>query len=824
MSSARKTIAAACLLLLAQGAVLVTKGTKPPGPFLSDLLQLILGLLCVIASYQASRRSDSLGRHFWKLTTICYLLWVLAQGVETYGDLHELPNSLNWLDNFLYAFWFTPLGMALFLDPNFEPRGFDWLFVLDFFQAVLFWVAGYFYFFYIPSRSPSADELLHTMWAPYFIYYAVIAGSFLLRAALAGSPIVRALFGRMGLFFVLSGAIDFLYYHGPGQSLATGDWFDILWGMSLVIPASIAGTWSTPAGQRLPAVPVQSRNLVVAQSFPLLYPILVLVLSAQIARAQIVMASVVVLASFLCSSTRLLMTQYRQQKALAALAASEARFRSLFEDNLAGVFRTTPGGQLLECNQAFVQMFGYASRDELLSLPVNVLYDHAGERGEQVRLLHQEGALTNVETRLRRKNGDPVWVLQNITLMRDKQGLEVIEGTLVDITERKRLEEQLVQSQKMEAIGRLAGGVAHDFNNLLCVILGYADLQLEHAPRDESLQESAEAIRKAANRAAELTRQLLAFSRRQLLQPKVLDLNQVVHDTEGLIRRLIGEDIEFVVVEGTGLGRVKADPGQVTQVLMNLAVNARDAMPRGGKLTVETANVELYETYAEGQASYPPGSYVMLAVSDTGEGIDAETQARIFEPFFTTKEKGKGTGLGLATSYGAVKQSGGFIGVCSEPGKGTTFRVYFPREEEPLGPAIAEPRVGEPLTGTETILLVEDEEALRNLTRNLLGTLGYTVLEGADGAEALEMARSYRGPIHVLLTDVVMPKLGGCQLAHELEQLHPEAKVLFVSGYTDDAVVRQGDAGTGRVLLQKPFDSDTLARKVREILDTRNGN
>jgi CheY-like chemotaxis protein len=374
----------------------------------------------------------------------------------------------------------------------------------------------------------------------------------------------------------------------------------------------------------------------------------------------------------------------------------------------------------------------------------------------------------------------------------------------------------------MEAVGRLAGGVAHDFNNLLTVIISYTDLLLEDLDRDDPKREDVTAVRKAAEGAAALTHQLLAFSRKQVLQPKVLDLNATVASTEKLLRRLIGEDIRLVAKLGSSLGRVKADPGQIEQVIMNLAVNARDARPAGGQLTIETADVAMDEAYVRGHPTAEPGRYVMLAVSDTGIGMDEQTKAHIFEPFFTTKELGKGTGLGLATVYGIVKQSGGFIWLYSEPGQGTSFKIYLPLVEE-SAQRHAMPAVAKLPRGTETILVVEDAPAVRTVIRQVLERQGYTVLEAPNGEAAFALATKHHGPIHLLLTDVVMPGVNGRQLSEQLARPRPDMLVLFTSGYTDDSVVRHGILESGIAYLQKPFTPDGLARKVREVLDSPQG-
>jgi signal transduction histidine kinase/ActR/RegA family two-component response regulator len=402
----------------------------------------------------------------------------------------------------------------------------------------------------------------------------------------------------------------------------------------------------------------------------------------------------------------------------------------------------------------------------------------------------------------------------------DSEGASIF-AIFQDVTEHRLAEQRSTEAQRLAALGRLTGGVAHDFNNLLTVIKGYSDLLLARLDENDPARRSIEEIEKAAERAAGRTRQLLAFSRKQILQPKVLELNTIVADVENMLRRLIGEDIQLAFNLDPALGRVKADPGQLEQVLLNLAVNARDAMPQGGRLIIETTNVNLDEIYARNYVGVEPGPYVMLAVSDTGCGMDKETQSQIFEPFFTTKEAGKGTGLGLSTAYGIVKQSGGNIWVYSEPGKGTTFKIYLPRVGEPS--EIAETRA--PATGSfrgsETILLVEDEETLRKLAREILETSGYTVLAAANANEALFLHSQHQGQIGLMVTDVVMPEMSGRELAQHIATLDSEMKVLFMSGYTDDAIVFHGVLEEGIDFLQKPFSLEALERKVREVLDKR---
>jgi two-component system, cell cycle sensor histidine kinase and response regulator CckA len=429
-----------------------------------------------------------------------------------------------------------------------------------------------------------------------------------------------------------------------------------------------------------------------------------------------------------------------------------------------------------------------------------------------------------VECRIRRRDGQYRDIVDRGVPVMEKDGsIREWIGTCTDVTEQRQLEEQFRQAQKMEAMGRLAGGISHDFNNLLGVIIGYSDLLLTSRFDENLTRHHAEEIRKAGQRAASLTRQLLAFSRKQVLKPKVLDLNAAVSETCKMLLRVLGEDIQLTTRLAPALGQIKADPTQIEQVLMNLAINARDAMPQGGKLTIETSNTELDQTYCQQKhIELQPGNYVLLTIRDSGIGMDKEIQARLFEPFFTTKEEGKGTGLGLATVYGIIRQSGGCIWVNSEVGKGTTFKVYLPQWKGILKEFPLESHPPVPL-GSGTILLVEDEDALREISSKLLKSMGYKVIAAASGTDAIRIAGEFTQPIDLLMTDVVMPGMNGRELAEVLAASHPQMKVLYVSGHTDDVMVHYAILKPGVAFLQKPFTRDGLAKKVQEVLGDSGG-
>ena len=505
-----------------------------------------------------------------------------------------------------------------------------------------------------------------------------------------------------------------------------------------------------------------------------------------------------------------------------ALRRSEARYRSLILSAAYGIYRSSLDGRFLDVNPALINMLGYNSVEEVLALdPRQDVFLNPEELGRLSDDYRRTGVLNGIEVQWKRKDGHVIIVrLSGRAMDGQDEAKGELEIIAEDITERRQLEEQFRQAQKMEAVGRLAGGVAHDFNNLLMVINGYTEVLLEQLDSADSRYQKVHSIQQAADRAAMLTRQLLAFSRKQLLELKVVDVNRVIGDMERLLRPLIGENIELTTRLSPDAGRTRADAGQLEQVIMNLVVNAKDAMPEGGRITMQSSEITVRHNFRE-HRYIQPGRYVVISLTDTGHGMDKETLSRIFEPFFTTKEKGKGTGLGLSTVYGIVKQSGGYVFANSELGGGTTFYIYLPRVEdsaEALSPMKAqESEKG----GSETVLLVEDEDSVRELVRETLVGRGYEVLEADNGEAGLRLAEAHVDKIDILITDVVMPGMGGRELAKRLMAMCPKIGVLYLSGYTEDAIVNHGALDPGTAFLQNPFTLQKLAQKVRDVLRER---
>ncbi|HBA84149.1 MAG TPA: hybrid sensor histidine kinase/response regulator [Verrucomicrobia bacterium] len=507
-----------------------------------------------------------------------------------------------------------------------------------------------------------------------------------------------------------------------------------------------------------------------------------------------------------------------------ALEQDRARLVAIVEYSKDAIVSMSVDGIVISWNDGAERQYGYTD-EEMIGHSIAILFppDRYQEYLQIMKKVRKGEAIPSYDTVRKRKDGTLINLSVSVAPIENCEGETVGASKIAhDITKVKKLEEQFRQAQKMEAMGRLAVGVAHDFNNLITVISGYGELLLEMLPPDAPARELLQEIKNAGERASSLTHQLLLFSRKQVLELRVVDLNAIVANSEKMLKRLVGKDVNIVTVLAPALGRVKTDPGQMEQVLMNLVINARDAMPQGGTLTIETSNAILDLPCGRPNAQVNPGHFVMLAVNDTGSGMDDQTQTRIFEPFFTTKEEGKGTGLGLAMIDGFIKQSGGQVLVSSEPGRGSTFKIYLPEVEDALSPAPLPTAIEQPPHGDETILLVEDDVAVRALARHVLQTYGYTVMEAAHGDEAIQLAKTHHGTIHLLVSNVVMPGIGGYLLAERIVALKPSIKVLLLSVYADDIVARRGILEPRMTFLQKPFTSTALVRKVRNSLDQGN--
>jgi two-component system cell cycle sensor histidine kinase/response regulator CckA len=948
MTSRRYFLLAAFALLAAHAAVLTWLGEARSGPILSDAIQLLLGLLASSAALRAMRRSEPLGRLFWKLSAIAFLVWCVGQALGVYyGSYLNLTTRSLWFVDIFYVAWPAPLVMCLFLDTEEEQEGGEWRRLLDFGQVALVFVLLFFYF--------SALSAQNTTWSTYGLSAAtdgLMMAAFFSRAyAMRGEPASRLFLG-IGLFRAVAFLTDLYFVAGLPEHV-NGAWFDLIWSAPWLVPivTAVSSTGGSATEPLSPAVRQRRSRMLLTHVLPLVFPVLVVVTAASVAPTQLKIAALAVLASLGISYARLLLTHdalhrsteavrnqhemlnaivegttaaiyvkdlqgryqlmnsagvalvgrkldeivgkkdselfspesageimardqemlesgavstYEEEisrgsltrtflttkgplrdaqgrisgivgsslditeryRAIEALAESEERFRTIFDGSPIGMAVISTDGNIVASNSACREMLSLAEEDLIGVAIFDELThpdDRAGDAERFRRLIRGEIEYDRREKRYILRDGRRVFADLHLYLVRDKKGAaRYVIGISVDISERKSLETQLRQAQRMETIGRLAGGVAHDFNNLLMVIKGYCELLLEQGGIGDGSPQL-ERISKAADQAASLTQQLLAFSRKQVMQPKVFNLNTLVWSAEKMLSRLISENVEMVTVAAKNLGTIKADPGQIEQVILNLVINARDAMPDGGTITLETANIELDDSYAQGHLGAVPGSYVMLSVTDNGLGMDEETQAHIFEPFFTTKELGKGTGLGLSMVYGIVKQSGGYIWVHTAIGKGSSFRVYLPRvfehEQELASPFPASQKTA----GKETILLVEDDPLVRGLALEILKTRGYSVLVAERPEAALEICRQHAGKIDLVLTDVIMPGMNGREMADEIIAMRPEVGLLFMSGYTDTVVVRNGNAGRVTSFLQKPFSPTVLGRKVREMLDELEG-
>src|SRR5215469_2031445 len=800
----------------------------------SNIIEFVLVVLTAAACFEAANRATGYARKFWRLMGVAFGVYALGQAMAAYYDsvLHATFEQW-WPSDILFLFHVAPMALALFLgDDSAESRIYRWQRWLDFLQIGIVSLSAYFFFLYLPLLLPHSRASIDALYVKVTAGRALlIAGAFILRATLTNSRLVKSLFARMALFLVIFFACEVTYdYLEVWWHVPFGTWYELLWTIPRVLMVWLASSWQAPEESEPAPKEGTSEPLLLAQFAHIAFPLLVLGMATRAIEQQQQLAVAAVLASFACSSLRLFLGQRAQNELLAkqkrgaeAMRLAEAKFRGLLESAPDPLVAVTQDGRIVVVNAQSEKTFGY-KREELLGKPMDILVvERLREKCSDYRTKffkepNRALAGTTLEIFGLRKDGTEFPVEINLSLLETEEGLWG-SAAIRDLTERRKLESQFRQAQKMESIGTLSGGVAHDFNNLLTVILSYSNSLAEELNGDSKHQRAAEQIHQAAERGAALTRQMLAFSRQQVFQVRLLNLNDIIRNLLKMLQRIIGEHIEITTALADDLKLVKADPGQLEQVLMNLSVNARDAMPKGGHLTLETSNVVLDEDFVRLHVGASAGPQVLLTVSDTGAGMDSATQARIFEPFFTTKGPGQGTGLGLAMVYGVVKQSGGSIWVHSKLGVGTTFNIYLPQAQgvsEPLAPKKPQTTLKQ---GSETILVVEDDPGVRELVSMMLTSKGYTVLTAKHPSDAESVCQKHSGNIHLLLTDMILPGASGREIAKRVSALRPGIKVLYMSGYTDDALIRDHGLDESFAFLQKPFSQGSVAAKVREVLD-----
>ena len=820
--------ALALALFLVHAVLLLAAPHWSAFPLASNLIQLGFGALAAAAAWHAARRSKGFVRTFWRLQAAGFAIWMTAQTFATVYD-SVLHKSLNepWPSDILYFLWMTPAFLSLFLNTRQDRETRDWQEWLDFIQVGILVAAVYLFTFEVPAHwqrkgIPLTEIALMVEWSR----DALLVSTFALRAFGAQTKEMRSLFGRMAVFFSFYAAAECPYlYHQVVDQLRPGTWWDLPWSLALGLGTVLIATCPYTEIQKSfePAPHPKSvwrRLRVFLRIVPLAFPLVVLLMAAGIAEEQLTLAVIAVLASFACSSVRIVLTERQQRRASEALEEKNALLKSIFEGTGDALFIKDLEGRYVIANQTFADILGL-TLERVSGKSADQLVDSATAKrlAQQDRAVAESGRGQSFEYDLTVKDR-PRTFLTTKAPHRDANGKTIgIIGVVRDITEYRAMEERLRQSQKMEAIGTLAGGVAHDFNNILMVISGYSSVLADALASDPKLRGHIEQIQKASERAAALTRQLLAFSRKQSIQPVPLNLNSVVSGIEKLLHRLISENITIATQLSPELGTVLADAGQIEQVILNLAVNAHDAMPEGGRFTLETKNVEFADS-ATAPNHLKPGRYVEFVVTDTGIGMGMEVQAQVFEPFFTTKPAGKGTGLGLSTVYGIVQQANGHVTFTSRPGDGTTFRIYLPRIDSALSTGALPEASGAALDGPETVLLVEDDASVCELVRAVLSSHGYSVLSARRPHEAEILCEKNRGRIDLLLSDVVLPEMSGAELSKRLTPQNPRMKVLFMSGYIDDSLIRQGIREKDVAFLQKPFSPLSLAKKVREVLDS----
>ncbi|GEM_PF-3723535 len=790
---------------------------------LSNIIVLAAVLLAAEACWRAGKRESDSTRYYWQLICVAFLFWATGQGVWIcYENILRIPLPTTGLTDVFYLGWAAPLLLALFVRPALsETLPLERM--LECAQIFVVLTITYMVMF-SSSQASKADLDLNTL-RVYDIQNAVLVSLFAFQAFTEKSS-MRGPFRRIAIFLLVYAVCISIWNHGNTfWGFTTGMMYDLLSSVPFLLAAILANSWSPRVGIAEHSSESATKSLLVNFSPILipLFPLFALLMGTRMGQRQSAVGLCAMCASFLLFAARLTLTHRRQAILLERLAASDQRSRIISSATNDAVWDWDLSTNALWWGDGFFKLFGYERQDvssDLSSWSDRLHRDDAERVITGIKeFIARGGQLWSDEYRFRRRDGTYAHIYDRGYVLRNSSGAAVrMIGAMADISDRQALADQLRQAQKMEAVGQLAGGVAHDINNIIMVITSYLTLMEDHLPPSETTSKYIREIRKAAERGGSFTSQLLAFSRRQVLMPELLNLNDYVVEQMSLLQPLIGHHIALKFQPCAASSSIKFDRGQLGQVLMNLAINARDAMPQGGTLTLQTQTVELDDAFIQQNAWARRGRYVCLSVIDTGIGMSPETRARIFEPFFTTKEKGKGTGLGLATVYGIVKQSNALIDVKSELGKGTTFTVYIPASE--CGHKRMERAKEAPeLAGKESILLVEDEAGIREAVLRYLTSLGYEVAIATNGAEGLDLAgkRSF----DILVSDVVMPKMNGQELLEQFRKLHPHASVLLISGYTGRALGSQSSIPEGAAFMQKPFSLPHLTARIRELLDQR---
>ena len=824
MSSRRIILVAAFAGFFAHAAVIAKYGETMPGPLITDLIEFAMGIGVTVTAAYAARRSEVYARKVWTLATIAFGLYAAGQGLVTYYRHFLHANIFSpWFSSQFLFFWVVPLTLSVLIRKDDNNRRFDWALTLDFCQIFMVALTLHISVFAMSTNwQLHGRDLQFLEWKIRMFRDAVVLSALFAKITFSHRR-TRALFLRFGAFFLAYSLVSGAYLYAEAAYEYSFGWLDLLWTVPRLIMIWGAVTWTD---QPYTSEEIRQRLIEGRQTFPLhlasmLGPLMVAMVALPISPYAPVMAGGLILASFSASGFRFLLTREMEQGASKQLETNRYLMEALVESTTEAIYIRDLEGRYLLANPAARRLLGSVDIDPI-GRTNDEFFSSASARATRENDL--EVIRTNSDVDIEQVieiNGRQHIMIAKKSPYRDTDGKAIgVIGIAIDVTERRKMEAELRRAQRMESIGTLAAGVAHDFNNLITVIKGYSQLVMEDLAAPSAPSQLRE-IDAAASKAEGLTRQLLAFSRQQVMQPRVTDLNAIVGGIEKMLRRLIGADIQFVVMPASQLSSVRVDPGQIEQAIMNLVANARDAMPRGGKLTISTTNTFWQADPKKEGFFAPAGNYVMLSVADTGEGMDDATQARMFEPFFTTKPVGKGTGLGLSTVYGITKQSAGYIKVHSAVSQGTTFQIFFPVVGEAAQSLPAAAHMEQEGQGSETILVVEDDPKLADVIATSLTRRGYSVLLAHNGADAIEFAATHTDPIHLLLLDVVMPMPSGKEVAEKITALRPDIHVLWMSGYTDDTVVRHGILEPGINFLAKPFAPSALASRIRELCDAK---